>query len=95
MMFLKFMVRYHPSEVNQVRKINVLENEEPRVLRLKQIIGCFKSIPPIKPVIPVSKSTWWAGVKTGRFPRPIKLGPRTTVWRADDILKLIEREEIG
>jgi predicted DNA-binding transcriptional regulator AlpA len=40
--------------------------------------------------IPVSKSTWWAGVKAGRFPRPLKLGPRVTVWRAEDILALLE-----
>ena len=39
--------------------------------------------------IPVSKSTWWAGVKDGRFPKPIKLGPRVTAWRVTDILALI------
>ena len=41
--------------------------------------------------IPVSKSTWWAGVKEGRFPRPVKLGPRTTAWRVEDIRSLIEK----
>lgn len=41
--------------------------------------------------IPVSKSTWWQGVKSGRFPKPLKLGPRTTVWRVEDIRALIER----
>lgn len=40
--------------------------------------------------IPVSKSTWWAGIKDGRFPKPLKLGPRVTVWRAQDIRKLFE-----
>lgn len=40
--------------------------------------------------VPVSKSTWWAGVKDGRFPKPVKLGPRITVWRAEDIHALIE-----
>lgn len=40
--------------------------------------------------IPVSKSTWWAGVKSGRFPKPVKLGPRITVWRVEDIRALIE-----
>jgi predicted DNA-binding transcriptional regulator AlpA len=39
--------------------------------------------------IPVSKSTWWLGVKTGRFPKPVKLGPRITAWRAEDIRSLI------
>jgi len=39
--------------------------------------------------IPVSKSTWWAGVKDGRFPKPLKLGPRITVWRAEDIERLV------
>lgn len=35
--------------------------------------------------IPVSRSTWWQGVKDGRFPQPVRLGPRVTAWRAADI----------
>jgi prophage regulatory protein len=54
-------------------------------LRLKQIIGDPHAEPPISAIIPVSKSTWWAGVANGRFPKPVKLGPRTTAWRAADI----------
>ena len=41
--------------------------------------------------IPVSKSTWWQGVKDGRFPKPVKLGIKTTAWRVADIRDLIER----
>lgn len=40
--------------------------------------------------IPVGKSTWWAGVKDGRYPKPVKLGPRITAWRVEDIRKLID-----
>jgi len=42
--------------------------------------------------IPVSKSTWWQGVKDGRFPKPRKLGKGTTVWRAEEIRALYEVE---
>jgi predicted DNA-binding transcriptional regulator AlpA len=42
-------------------------------------------------VIPVSPSTWWDGVKKGRFPQPVKLGPKITAWRVEDIRALIER----
>lgn len=52
-------------------------------VRLNNIIGDTKTSPPIPAIIPVSKSTWWAGVKTGRFPKPIKIAPRITVWRVD------------
>ena len=41
--------------------------------------------------IPVGRSTWWAGVKSGRFPKPVKLGPRITAWRAEDIRALVEQ----
>ena len=58
-------------------------------VRLKQIIGDSKAEPPITPVIPVCKAAWWKGVKAGTYPTPIKLGPNTTVWRAEDIHKLI------
>ncbi|NJD05589.1 MAG: AlpA family phage regulatory protein [Methylococcaceae bacterium] len=60
-------------------------------LRLPQIVGDKKADPPIPPVIPVSKSTWWAGVKDGRYPKPVKLGPRITAWRVEDIRSLIKR----
>ncbi|MEO1043630.1 MAG: AlpA family phage regulatory protein [Pseudomonadota bacterium] len=43
--------------------------------------------------IPVSKSTWWQGVKDGRCPKPIKLGPRTTAWRVEEIRALYERAD--
>jgi prophage regulatory protein len=45
-------------------------------------------LPQVLQIVPVGASTWWAGVKSGRFPKPVKLGPRTTCWRATDILKL-------
>jgi len=43
--------------------------------------------------IPVSRSSWWQGVKDGRFPKSYKLGPRTTVWKAIDIRALYETPE--
>ena len=58
-------------------------------LRLPNIIGDATASPPIPAIIPVSKSTWWAGVKSGRFPKPIKLGPRITAWRVEDIREFI------
>lgn len=58
-------------------------------LRISQILGNKRTNPPIPPLIPIGKSSWWEGVKTGRFPTPIKLGPRTTVWRVEDIRQLI------
>lgn len=60
-------------------------------LRLPQIIGDSKANPAIPAVVPVCKSTWWAGVKSGRFPSPVKLGPRTTAWRVEDIRAFIAR----
>ncbi len=41
-------------------------------------------------LIPVKRSTWWAGVKSGRYPKPTNvLGPRVTAWRVEDIRKLL------
>lgn len=62
-------------------------------LRLWQIIGRppTESTPAVPAIIPVGRSTWWAGVKSGRFPKPIKLGPRTTVWSLESINELLEK----
>lgn len=58
----------------------------PRLIRLSNIIA------PDGP-LPISRSTWWSKVRSGEFPQPIKLGPRTTAWRAQDIADLITRFE--
>lgn len=59
-------------------------------MRLAQIVGNPKSDPPVPGVIPVSKSSWWDGCRKGKYPKPIKLGPKTTVWRVEDIRALIQ-----
>ncbi len=50
----------------------------------------FLRLPQILAIIPISKSSWWEGCRTGRFPKPVKLGPRTTVWRAEDIAEFVQ-----
>lgn len=58
-----------------------------RLFRLPEIIA------PRGP-IPVSKSTWWAGVKSGRFPKPVKLGTRIAAWRESDIDAIVEGRNV-
>jgi len=40
-------------------------------------------------VIPISRELWWSGVKSGRFPAPIRLSPRKPVWRTSEIGLLV------
>ena len=61
-----------------------------RYVRLKQIIGNRNSSPPLEPILPISASSWWAGVAEGRFPKPVKLGPNITVWMWEDIQGLLD-----
>lgn len=62
---------------------------ESGLLRLWQILGDKRR--GIPPIIPISKSTWWAGVKSGKYPKSIKLSARCTCWRVEDIRALLER----
>lgn len=62
-----------------------------RFLRIWQIIGDRER--GCDPIIPVSKSAWWAGVSSGKYPAPVKLSARCTAWRSDDIDRLIQ--ELG
>ncbi len=55
----------------------------------------FLRLPDVLRFIPVGKSTFWAGIKTGRFPAAVKLGPRTTAWRVSDIRKYIDTFNAG
>jgi prophage regulatory protein len=50
------------------------------LLRLPQVLNLF----------PISRSAWYHGIATGRYPQPIRLGSRTVAWRSADIYNLIE-----
>jgi prophage regulatory protein len=83
------MASFGPWRVNTEALVHNLP--ETGFLRLPQIIGNPKANPPIPALVPVGKSTWWAGVAAGRYPKPVKtLGPRITAWRVEDIVALIE-----
>ncbi|MGE0385537.1 MAG: helix-turn-helix transcriptional regulator [Gammaproteobacteria bacterium] len=49
----------------------------------------FVRLPQVLAVFPISRSGWWAGIKKGAFPKPVKLGPRVTAWRVEDIRALL------
>lgn len=50
----------------------------------------FLRLPQVLSIYPVSRSSWWAGVRAGKYPRAHKLGPRTTAWKVEDIRALLE-----
>lgn len=58
-------------------------NQKPteRLLRIHEVLT----------YLPVARSTWWSGVKTGRYPRPVMIGPHLPCWRLADIIELVER----
>ena len=60
--------------------MEILHFPETGFLRVKQILL----------FIPISKSSWWAGVAAGRYPKGTKLSPKITVWRAEAIRQLID-----
>lgn len=53
----------------------------PELIRLKQVLE----------ILPLSKSTWWDGIKKGIYPKPIKLSPRVSCWRLDEITELASK----
>lgn len=50
---------------------------------------CLYRLPQVLARIPVSRSTWFAGIKAGRYPKGRSLGPRMTVWRSDEIDQIV------
>lgn len=50
----------------------------------------FLRLPEVLKIFPVSKSTWWAGIKSGTYPRPVKLSANITAWKVEDIHALVQ-----
>ena len=69
--------------------MNAKKTKNPRLLRMFEILGDARR--GIQPMIPVSRSTWLAGVKSGKYPPAFRIAPRTIVWRYDDVVDLIEK----
>jgi predicted DNA-binding transcriptional regulator AlpA len=63
------------------RTVMVMDINEHSLLRLPHVLA----------LIPISRSAWWAGCKSGRFPKPVKIGPRTSAWRGADIIAVREK----
>ena len=68
---------------------NALTNMQPRD-RYAEPLG-FLRLPQVLSLIPVSKATWWRGIRAGKYPSPIKLSQRVSAWRASDIQALLTR----
>lgn len=54
-------------------------------------IDGFLRLPQVLALIPIGRSTFWAGVRAGRYPAPVRLGPRTTAWKVSEIRALVGR----
>lgn len=61
----------------------IMPNQLSGFLRLEQVLQ----------LIPVSKATWWNGCRTGQFPKPYKLAPRITAWKASEIQQCMDHFE--
>jgi len=57
-------------------------------LRIWHIIGDPKAVPPL---IPISRTSWLNSVKSGIFPKSVKLGARSVAWKTEDICTLISQ----
>lgn len=79
-----FLLNKMTLPLNGVIKMQINNLPETGYLRLPQVLKLF----------PVSRSSWWAGVKSGRYPKSVKIGPRTTAWRVEDIKGLISQPAI-
>jgi prophage regulatory protein len=64
---------------------NMHEKPIDALVRIKRIIGP-------NGILPVSRSAWYQGIKEGRFPKPVRLGKRTSAWRMSELMRVIERE---
>lgn len=52
-------------------------------------------LPQVLSTVPVSRSLWYLNVKTGKFPQPVKIGPRIVAWKLSDVQKLVDRIAAG
>ncbi len=55
------------------------------------IPGQLVRLPKVLEALGIPRSSFYAGIKKGIFPKPVKLGERTSAWRSDDLIPIIEK----
>ena len=65
------------------------------ILRLKEIIGDEAANPPIPPIVPVSRSTWYRGISEGLFPKGVQISRGCVGWLRTDIENLVAKIGLG
>ena len=55
----------------------------------------FVRLPVVLSLIPISKSSFYDGIKKGIYPRPVKLSARTSAWEVQGIWDLVEKINDG
>jgi prophage regulatory protein len=73
-------------------KETLFDTKEGGIMERNQTVqnAGFLRLPDVLKLFPVSKSTWWNGIKEKKYPPPIRLSRRCVAWRTVDIQKLIE-----
>jgi prophage regulatory protein len=59
-------------------------NTDDALVRIEKIIGP-------NGIIPVSRTSWYEGIRIGIYPKPIRLGRRTSVWRMSDLMRVVQK----
>ncbi|WP_340123845.1 AlpA family phage regulatory protein [Methylobacter svalbardensis] len=78
-----------PLNLDYLKPPQAHQLPETGYLRLWHVIGDPKATPPIPALIPIGRTSFLNGVKSGKYPKPVKLGERTTAWKVEDIRALI------
>ena len=94
----KVNTKHAPISENVRTALNLNPLPESGFLRISHLIGdpgdpeADPPKPPIPAIIPVGKSSIWAWVKAGRFPAPVKIGPRVTAWDVRAIRQFLDKQ---
>jgi hypothetical protein len=70
----------------------------PGYSRLSTVIGDKKANPPIPGLFPMSKPSWYRGIKAGRYPKPVKIGPNMSAYansKLNELMENIDQEVIA
>ena len=66
-------------------------NTAPKTERIiSQLFDPLMRLPQVLQIFPIGKSSWWNWIASGKAPKGIKLGAKTTAWRSSDIQKLLD-----
>jgi prophage regulatory protein len=59
-------------------------------MQIKISKGQLLRLPEVLTILPISRTTFYEGIRLGIYPKPVRLGKRTVAWWSGELIEAVQ-----